>query len=117
MFLVEMISVFLHNNSERLINCRAITTFKNIFIMTNVSIFEVLSALKKHETLTLPDLLLEENLGFKADRKDVEDVLKQLSEHHLVTTIDGAKAPTYTITSSGIEEEERLSKRVESMAV
>jgi predicted transcriptional regulator len=85
--------------------------------MTNVSISKVLSALKKHETLTLPDLLLEENLGFKANPTDVEDVLKQLREHHLVTTIDGAKAPTYTITSKGIEEEEKLSKREESLVM
>jgi hypothetical protein len=83
--------------------------------MTNVSFIEVLSALKKHETLTLNDLLLEENLGFKADRQDVEQVLKQLCEQKFVTILHGAKTPTYTITSIGIEEEEKLSNRVGSL--
>jgi hypothetical protein len=85
--------------------------------MTNVSFIEVLSALKKHETLTLPDLLLEENLGFKADPKEVEKVLEQLREHKMITVLDGAKALTYTITSIGIEEEEKLAARVENLAV
>jgi DNA-binding PadR family transcriptional regulator len=85
--------------------------------MTNVSPVKVLSALRKHETLTFPDLLLEKNLGFKAEPEEVEKVLKQLSEDKFIDTLSGAKPVTYTITAKGIEEHDRLTAQVGSLVM
>jgi DNA-binding PadR family transcriptional regulator len=77
--------------------------------MTTVTPLIVLMALFKHETLTLPDLFLEKNLGASIRPQEVERALKLLEEQKFVSQLAGTDPVTYTITDNGIEECERRS--------
>jgi len=70
----------------------------------------VLTSLRKHETLTLPDLLLEKNIGFEANAEDLKEAVKHLEAKGLIQSLDVETEPTYTITTRGIEEEKYLSE-------
>jgi predicted transcriptional regulator len=68
----------------------------------------VLNTLIKHETLTLTDIAKEENLGMKPNNQHLQFLLEELDESGYVQKLDGATVSTYTITTKGIEEGERL---------
>jgi len=68
----------------------------------------VLNTLIKHETLTLPDLAKEENLGFTADEYLLQLLVNELEEGAYIQKLDGAAPCTYTITDKGIAEGKRL---------
>jgi hypothetical protein len=76
--------------------------------MTTITSIIVLKALAKHETLTLPDLIMEQNLGITIPSHDVENALVKLREQKLVDMLDGTNPPTYTITNKGIEEDKKI---------
>jgi hypothetical protein len=67
----------------------------------------VLNTLIKHESLTLPDLGKEENLGIIADEQHLLLLVKDLEDEHLIQKIEGAVPRTYTITDKGIAEGKR----------
>ena len=68
----------------------------------------VLSTLIKHETLTLPDLGKEENLGITANEHHLRLLVDELEEDSYIQKIAGAVPCTYTITDKGIAEGKRL---------
>jgi hypothetical protein len=68
----------------------------------------VLNTLIKHETLTLPDLGKEENLGITANEYHLQLLVDELAEGCYIQKLDGAVPSTYTITDKGITEGERL---------
>ncbi|MGZ3845844.1 MAG: hypothetical protein ACXVLT_05380 [Flavisolibacter sp.] len=68
----------------------------------------VLNTLIKHETLTLPDLRKEENLGIATNGYSLLFLLDGLEEERLIERLDGAVPCTYTITTEGIAEGKRL---------
>ncbi len=72
--------------------------------MTNLTPQIVLHALVKHETLTLPDLMEEHNLGVPLAQTDVENALVELKAQKLVSILEGTEPTTYTITRKGIEQ-------------
>ncbi|MGZ8545285.1 MAG: hypothetical protein ACXWV0_08305 [Flavisolibacter sp.] len=77
-------------------------------MINKVSRQVVLNTLIKHETLTINDIADPGNLGMRADAVQLQSTLDQLVDAGLVTVLDGAHPATYTITSKGIEEGERL---------
>lgn len=83
--------------------------------MTTVTPLIVLTALVKHETLTLPDLQQEKNLGTYLPPQEVELALETLTKQKFVTTLQGVTPTTYTITEKGIEESERISLKQEKV--
>ena len=68
----------------------------------------VLKSLIKHETLTIDDLSKEENLGLVPDHNQLNFLLRQLTIKGYVLSLKGVTPLTYTITSAGIEENDRL---------
>lgn len=76
--------------------------------MTSITPIIVLKALVKHETLTLPDLMLEKNLGVRVANEEVATAVEKLHQQDLVDMLDGVKPPTYTITEKGIEASQQL---------
>jgi hypothetical protein len=67
-----------------------------------------LNTLIKHETLTLPDLGKEENLGISANEQHLQLLVDELEEGSYIQKLDGAEPSTYTITDKGIAEGKRL---------
>jgi hypothetical protein len=70
----------------------------------------ILNTLIRHETLTIGDIAKEENLGIIPDLKHVDFLVSELTESGHIQQLDGAIPPTFTITTKGIEEGERLSR-------
>lgn len=77
-------------------------------MITKVNRQLVLNTLIKHETLTIDDIADPGNLGIKAEAGQLQQVLQQLLQSGFITTLDGVHPTTYTITTEGIEEGERL---------
>ena len=76
--------------------------------MSTLSRTLVLNTLIKHETLTLPDLGKEENLGIAANEHHLLTLLESLEDEAFVKKLNGAIISTYTITDKGIAEGRRL---------
>lgn len=76
--------------------------------MTIINRTTVLNSLIKHETLTIDNIRNPENLGVKPDTVHLNYLLTELVESGYLDTLDGVSPITYTITSKGIEEGERL---------
>lgn len=68
----------------------------------------VLDTLLKHETLTLDDITKSENLGLVPDKGQLQFILHQLRIKGFIVVLTGAVPATYTITTEGIQESERL---------
>ena len=68
----------------------------------------VLDTLVKHETMTMDDISKEENMGFVPNLQQLKFILLQLTIHGHILVLSGALPLTYTITSKGIEESNRL---------
>ncbi|NTS42677.1 hypothetical protein HRG84_17390 [Flavisolibacter sp. BT320] len=68
----------------------------------------VLETLTKHETLTLDDISKEENLGIVPDKSQLRYLLRQLTMSGFIQVLGGASPITYSITTKGIEECDRL---------
>ena len=79
----------------------------NIIMLTLDRIL-VLNTLIKHETLKLPDLGKEENLGMVPNEHQLLSLLDGLEYDRLIEKIDGAVPCTYTVTCAGIAEGKRL---------
>ena len=73
----------------------------------------VLNSLIKHETLTISDLRKHKNMGFIPDNLHLDFLLQELIESGHIDTLNGITPLTYTITSKGIAEGERLNENVE----
>lgn len=76
--------------------------------MTTLNRASVLNSLIKHETLTIVDIRKAENLGMIPDNLHLNFLLNELIESGHVHTLDGVVPLTYTITTDGIAEGERL---------
>lgn len=68
----------------------------------------VLDTLTRHETLTIDDISKNENLGMVPDKGQLRYLLHQLIINGHILVLDGATPVTYTITTSGIKERDRL---------
>lgn len=66
----------------------------------------VLNTLIKHETLTLPDIGRQENLGLLPNADHLQFLLDELEQGLYIQKLDGAVPCTYTITDKGIAEGE-----------
>ena len=76
--------------------------------MSTLNRIVVLNALIKHETLTLPDLSKEENLGMIPNEHHLRLLLDDLEESSYIQQLRGAAVCTYTITAKGIKEGKRI---------
>ena len=76
--------------------------------MATLSRTTVLNSLIKHETLTIQDIRLPKNLGLVPDNIHLNFLLNELMEKGQIETLNGVEPLTYTITTKGIEEGERL---------
>ena len=68
----------------------------------------LLKVLIKHETLTLPDIADERNLGLTPNPHHLKFLLDELEESFFIKKLNGVEPPTYTITDVGIVEGQRL---------
>lgn len=68
----------------------------------------VLDTLTRHETLTIDDIGKEENLGLVPDKSQLRYLLRQLTMSGFIQVLGGIAPITYTITTKGIEERDRL---------
>lgn len=68
----------------------------------------LLDTLTRHETLTIDDIAKQENLGLVPDKSQLLYLLKQLVISGHILRLDGATPLTYTITTTGIDEHNRL---------
>jgi hypothetical protein len=68
----------------------------------------LLNTLIKHETLTLPDIGKQENLGLTPNKYHLQMLLDQLEQESCIQRLSGASPSTYTITDKGIAEGIRL---------
>ena len=78
--------------------------------MTTLNRTTLLNSLIKHETLTIVDIRKVENLGMIPDNVHLNFLLKELIESGDVHLLNGVLPLTYTITTKGIAEGERLSE-------
>jgi hypothetical protein len=76
--------------------------------MSTLNRIVVLNTLIKHETLTLPDLSKEENLGLRPNKHHLQLLLDELEEDSYIQQLHGAAVCTYTITGKGITEGKRI---------
>jgi len=74
----------------------------------------VLNSLIKHETLTILDIRKAENLGVIPDNARLNFLLNELIESGHVHALNGVTPLTYTITTKGIVEGERLNEKIEN---
>lgn len=81
--------------------------------MTNINRTIVLNSLIKHETLTILNIRKAENLGMIPDNVHLNYLLNELVESGHIDTLNGVSPVTYTVTSKGIEEGQRLNENVE----
>ena len=77
-------------------------------MINTVSREVVLNTLIKHETLTINDIADPGNLGMRADAQQLQSTLDQLEDAGFIDVLEGAHPKTYTITTRGIEEGERM---------
>jgi hypothetical protein len=70
----------------------------------------LLNTMIRHETLTIDDIAKEENLGLVPDKDHVQFLVSELAESGHIQQLDGATPSTFTITTKGIEEGERLQR-------
>lgn len=68
----------------------------------------VLNTLIRHETLTIDDLVKEENLGMVPNEDHLNFLLIELEQSGHITLLEGTNPVTYTITVKGIEEGKRM---------
>ena len=80
--------------------------------MSNINRTTVLNTLIKHETLTVTDLRKQENNGVVPDSVHLNYLLNELIESGHVSALNDVTPVTYTITTEGIAEGERLNKIV-----
>ena len=80
--------------------------------MTTLNRTMVLNSLIKHETLTIVDIRKAENLGMIPDKVHLNFLLNELIESGHINTLNGVLPLTYTITTKGIGEGERLNEIV-----
>jgi len=80
--------------------------------MTTLNRTMVLNSLIKHETLTIVDIRKAENLGMIPDKVHLNFLLNELIESGHINTLNGVLPLTYTITTNGIGEGERLNEIV-----
>jgi hypothetical protein len=78
----------------------------NKMLMLNRAL--LLNTLIKHETLTLPDIGKEENLGLTPNKHHLQLLLDELEEERCIQILNGAVPCTYTITDKGIAEGNKL---------
>jgi hypothetical protein len=78
--------------------------------MTNINRKLVLNTLIKHETLTIVDLKKYENLEMIPDNDLLNFLLNELIKSGHIEILNGVDPITYTITSKGILEGERLNE-------
>lgn len=71
----------------------------------------VLDTLTTHKTLTIDTIAKVENLGMVPDKNQLKYLLHQLIIRGHALVLDGATPITYTITTSGIKERNRLLAR------
>lgn len=81
--------------------------------MPHITPLIVLNTLIKHETLTINDLASEKNIGMELSQDDLQLALDELNKEGFVECLDDVVPVTYTITSDGIIEGERLSSKFE----
>ncbi|MBA2498118.1 MAG: hypothetical protein H0V30_00155 [Chitinophagaceae bacterium] len=79
-------------------------------MMTNINRKLVLNTLIKHETLTIVDLKKYENLEMIPDNDLLNFLLNELIKSGHIEILNGVDPITYTITSKGILEGERLNE-------
>ena len=72
--------------------------------MNQVNPNTVLKVILEHDTLTINDLIKEENLRMEASHEELQPVLDQLKSDGLINTLDNVTPATYTITDKGIVE-------------
>lgn len=82
--------------------------------MININRAIVLNSLIKHETLTILDIRKVEYLGMIPDNVHLNFLLTELIESGHVNTLNGVTPITYTITTKGIAEGERLCESIEN---
>lgn len=63
----------------------------------------LLHTMVKHETLTIHDVVKEENLGIKLSLNNTQHLLNDLLKDGQIQQLDGVVPVTYTITVKGIE--------------
>lgn len=78
--------------------------------MTNINRKLVLNTLIKHETLTIVDLKKYENLEMIPDNDQLNFLLNELIKSGHIDILNGVDPLTYTITSKGIQEGEKLNE-------
>jgi hypothetical protein len=84
------------------------TDFKILNKISTLNRTMVLQSLIKHETLTITDIGKKENLGISPDKMHLNFLLNELLESRDIDTLNGVIPCTYTITTKGIKEGERL---------
>ena len=82
--------------------------------MTDINRTIVLNSLIKHETLTIVDLRKKENLGVTPNNTHLNFLLNELMESKHIDSLNGVTPVTYTITTKGIVEGERLNESLVS---
>ena len=85
--------------------------------MANINREMVLSSLIKHETLTVVDLRKKENFGIIPDNLHLNYLLNQLIVVGDVDMLNGVTPETYTITSKGIAEGQKLNESEKMLTV
>ena len=83
-------------------------------MITNINRRMVLNSLIKHETLTIVNIRKAENIGIVPDKVHLNFLLNELIESGHVDTLNGVTPLTYTITTKGIAEGERLNEIIEN---
>lgn len=78
--------------------------------MSNINRATVLNSLIKHETLTIVDIHKKDHLGILPNKMHLNFLLNELLESGDIDTLNDVVPCTYTITSKGIKEGERLSE-------
>ena len=79
--------------------------------MTNISHDLILNTLIKHETLTIEDIAKAENLGLVPNEFHLKSLLNDLINSGHIETLNGISPLTYTITTKGINEGGKFTKK------
>ena len=80
--------------------------------MTNINRTVVLNSLIKHETLTIVNIRKAENLGMIPNNSHLNLLLNELMESGHIETLNGVTPLTYTVTTKGVAEGERLNDAI-----
>ncbi|HEX8277255.1 MAG TPA: hypothetical protein VF540_01120 [Segetibacter sp.] len=81
-------------------------------MMTNINRTVVLNSLIKHETLTIVNIRKAENLGMIPNNSHLNLLLNELMESGHIETLNGVTPLTYTVTTKGVAEGERLNDAI-----